>query len=80
MCKAEGKQKKFHAINVVESVGEINFNFFALTMSNIVGNNSNVESMPICNVVAIKVQATLWKPQNCWNALFVGLSKQVKMF
>lgn len=57
-------------------------------MSNIVGNNSNVESMTIYNVVAIKVvqlvvikvQATLWIPHNCWDALFVGLSKQVKMF
>jgi hypothetical protein len=55
LCKAKGKQKKFHAINVVESAGEINSNLFTLTMSNIVGNNSNVESMAICNVVAIKI-------------------------
>ncbi len=88
MCKAKGKQKEFHAIDVVESVGEINSNLFFLTMSNIDGNNSNVKNMVICNVVvikvvqlvAIKVQATLWKLHNCWNALFVGLSKQVKMF
>jgi hypothetical protein len=63
LCKVEGKQKEFHAINVVESVGEINSNFFALTMSNITSNNSNVESMPICNkvvqLVTIKVQTTL---------------------
>ncbi len=88
MCKAKGKQKEFHFIDVVESVGEINSNFFALTISNIASNNSNVESMVICNVVvikvvqlvAIKVQVTLWKPHKCWDALFVGLSKQVKMF
>jgi hypothetical protein len=55
LCKAKGKQKEFHVIDVVESVGEINSNFFALTISNIVGNNSNVESMVMCNVVAIKV-------------------------
>jgi hypothetical protein len=67
LCKAKGKQKEFHAIDVVESVGEINSNLFFLTMSNIDGNNSNVKNMVICNVVvikvvqlvAIKVQATL---------------------
>jgi hypothetical protein len=67
LCKAKGKQKEFHAIDVVESVGEINSNYYFLTMSNIDGNNSNVKNMVICNVVvikvvqlvAIKVQATL---------------------
>jgi hypothetical protein len=33
-----------HAIDVVENVDEIDFNFFDLTTSNIIGNNSNVET------------------------------------
>jgi hypothetical protein len=40
----------------------------------------NVVVIKVVQLVAIKVQATLWKLHNCWNALFVGLSKQVKMF
>jgi hypothetical protein len=39
----------------------------------------NVVAIKIVQLIAIKVQATLWKPHNCSDALFVGLSKQVKM-
>jgi hypothetical protein len=65
-----------HGVDVVESVGEIDFNCFDLTTSNIVGSNLNVEGMAIGNLASshvvatikvmklttIKVQATLWKP------------------
>jgi hypothetical protein len=40
----------------------------------------NVVAIKVVQLVAIKVQATLWKPHNCWDALFVGLNKQLKMF
>jgi hypothetical protein len=36
-----------HGVDVVESVGMIDFNCFDLITSNIIGNNSDVESMTI---------------------------------
>jgi hypothetical protein len=67
-----------HGVDVVGSVGAIDFNCFDLTTSNIVGNNLNVEGMAIGNLAfshvattikvmklaTIKVQATLWKPHH----------------
>jgi hypothetical protein len=72
LCNGSRKQGKFHVVDVVEIVGEINSNFFDFTTSNIVGHILNFESMAICNVEAIKivqlatikVQATLWKPHH----------------
>jgi hypothetical protein len=67
-----------HGVDVIESVGGIDSNFFDLTTSNIDGSNWDVESMVIGNlasnnVVAIikvvqlkvvKAQVTLWKPHH----------------
>ncbi len=41
---AERQKGALHVVDVVESVGGIDSNFFDLTTSNIVGNNSNVET------------------------------------
>jgi len=42
------KQKYvLHGIDVVESVGRIDSNFYDLTTSNIVGNCSNVENISV---------------------------------
>jgi hypothetical protein len=68
-----------HGVDVVESVGRIDSNFFDLTTSNIVGSRSNVESMAVGNLAfgnvaaiievmqftVIKIQVTLWKPHHC---------------
>ncbi len=74
----KGKQRELHGVDVIESVGGIDSNFFDLTTSNIDGSNWDVESMVIGNlasnnVVAIikvvqlkvvKAQVTLWKPHH----------------
>jgi hypothetical protein len=41
----EEKKGVLHGVDVVESVGEIDSNFYDLTTSNIVGNNSVVENI-----------------------------------
>jgi hypothetical protein len=57
----KGKKRELHCVDVVKSVGKIDFNFFALTISNFASNSSNVESMAIGNLafdnVAIVVEA-----------------------
>jgi hypothetical protein len=74
----EGQKAELHGVGVVESVGEIDFNFFDLTTSNIIGNNLNVESMGVGNLACghvattikvvklatIKIQVKLWKPHH----------------
>jgi len=55
LCKVEGKQKEFYAKKSSMLLMLLKVWVKSTPMSNIVGNNSNVESMAICNVVAIKV-------------------------
>jgi hypothetical protein len=40
----EGKLGKFHFVDIIESVGKIDSNFFDLKTSNIDGKSSNVKS------------------------------------
>jgi hypothetical protein len=47
----EEKKGVLHGVDVVESVGEIDSNFYDLTPSNIVGNNSIVENMWFVNIM-----------------------------
>lgn len=68
---AERQKGALHVVDVVESVGGIDSNFFDLTTSNIVGNILDFESMAIdvatiknVKLATIKVQATLWKPHH----------------
>jgi len=60
------KFKKFHVVNIVESVGKIDSNFLIFTMSNIVGNSSNVESM----VVHHKFMLSRFNNGNCAKLVF----------
>ncbi len=49
---AKGQKGALHGVNIVESVGKIDSNFYELTTSNIVGNSSDVESMAVGNLAS----------------------------
>jgi hypothetical protein len=44
-----------HGVDVVKNVGGIDFDFFDLTTSNIIGSSSNVENMAIDNLASSNV-------------------------
>jgi hypothetical protein len=43
----EEQEGVLHGVDVVKSVGRIDSNFYDLTTSNIIGNNSNVENISV---------------------------------
>ncbi len=47
---------KFHFVDIIESVGKIDSNFFDLTTSNIASNISNVNNMVVNNVTTGNVE------------------------
>ncbi len=51
----KGKQRELYGVDVIESVGGIDSNFFDLTTSNIDGSNWDVESMVIGNLTSNNV-------------------------
>ncbi len=48
-----------HGVDVVESVGKIDSNFFDLTTSNIVGSNLDVENITVGNLAFSNVIAII---------------------
>ncbi len=52
---AKGYKGALHGVDVVESLGKIDSNFYELTTSNIVGSNSDVESMAVGNLASCNV-------------------------
>jgi len=56
---AKGHKKLLHGVDVVESVGEIAFDFFDLATSNIVRSSSNVDNMAIGNLASSNVATTI---------------------
>jgi hypothetical protein len=53
---AKGKQGKLHFVDIIESVGKVDSNFFDLTTSNIASNISNVKNMAVNKVTIGNVQ------------------------
>ncbi len=54
-CCAMGK-RKFHFVDIIESVGKIDSNFFDLTTANIASKISNVKNMVVNNVTTGNVE------------------------
>jgi hypothetical protein len=54
-CCAMAKGK-FHFVDIIESAGKIDSNFFDLTTSNIASNISNVKNMVVNNVTTGNVE------------------------
>jgi hypothetical protein len=53
---AKGKQGKLHFVDIIESVGKVDSNFFDLTTSNIASNISNVKNTAVNKVTIGNVQ------------------------
>jgi hypothetical protein len=54
-----GQKKELHGVDVIESVGGIDFNCFDFTTSNIIGNNLDVKNMVVGNLAFDPMAATM---------------------